>query len=305
MEIKNKEIAIVGVGFRIPQGKESINNGSVSHLWNNLKNGFSGIVETSERWSDNINLLGEINNKFGGLLPLKEWSDFDPVHFAINPSEVPLIWLIQSIYRKSIGLPSTCTNWGTIKSAGFVSRNELVSKMLDDQGFIPIPTNIILGSLDLQLQNSNKYSNLIVKKDNDNNGGGENINISESIQIKILNKISELLSIEQSKINTDIRLSDYGADSLTSVQLKNFIDKDIKSNAITLQQLQNNTIGVNIQIILEQIKKLDSNETKGKSKNIKKDSAPSLEYWRNEMKLDKSIQAIKMNPIDFRNDSKV
>ncbi|KAM9980325.1 hypothetical protein ACTFIZ_006582 [Dictyostelium cf. discoideum] len=239
-----------------------------------------------------------------------------------------------SRYRKSIGLPSTCTNWGTIKSAGFVSRNDLVSKMLDDQGFIPIPTNIILGSLDLQLQNSNKYSNLIVskfnydsikkfssetstfqrldfilnsikEKDNDNNGGGENINISESIQIKILNKISELLSIEQSKINTDIRLGDYGADSLTSVQLKNFIDKDIKSNAITLQQLQNNTIDMNIQIILEQIKKLDSNETKGKSKNIKKDSTPGLEYWRNEMKLDESIQAIKMNPIDFRNDSKV
>ncbi|KAM9959508.1 hypothetical protein ACTFIR_000585 [Dictyostelium discoideum] len=238
-----------------------------------------------------------------------------------------------SRYRKSIGLPSTCTNWGAIKSAGFVSRNELVSKMLDDQGFIPIPTNIILGSLDLQLQNSNKYSNLIVskfnydsikklssetstfqrldfilnsikEKDIDNNGG-EN-SVSESIQTKILNKISELLSIEQSKINTDIRLSDYGADSLTSVQLKNFIDKDIKSNAITLQQLQNNTIDMNIQTILEQIKKLDSNETKGKSKNIiKKDSAPSLEYWRNEMKLDESIQAIKMNPIDFRNDSKV
>ncbi|KAN0031301.1 hypothetical protein ACTA71_010390 [Dictyostelium dimigraforme] len=91
MELENKEIAIVGVGFRIPQGKESINNGSVSNLWNHLKNGFSGIVETSERWSDNINLLGEINNKFGGLLPLKEWSDFDPVHFAINPSEVPLM----------------------------------------------------------------------------------------------------------------------------------------------------------------------------------------------------------------------
>ncbi|KAM9958180.1 hypothetical protein ACTFIW_001040 [Dictyostelium discoideum] len=239
-----------------------------------------------------------------------------------------------SRYCKSIGLPSTCTNWGTIKSAGFVSRNDSVSKMLDDQGFISIPTNIILGSLDLQLQNSNKYSNLIVskfnydsikkfssgtstfqrldfilnsikEKDNDNNGG-ENISISESIQTKILNKISELLSIEQSKINTDIRLGDYGADSLTSVQLKNFIDKENKSNAITLQQLQNNTIGVNIQIILEQIKKLHSNETKRKSKDTnKKDSTPTLEYWRNEMKLDESIQATKMNPIDFKNDSKV
>ncbi|KAN0029102.1 hypothetical protein ACTFIV_010975 [Dictyostelium citrinum] len=240
-----------------------------------------------------------------------------------------------SRYRKSIGLPSTCTNWGSIKSAGFVSRNELVSKMLDDQGFIPIPTNTILGSLDLQLQNSNKYSNLIVskfnydsikklslrtsnfqkldfilnsvkEKDNINGHSSEN-NISESTQTKILNKISELLSIEQSKINTDIRLSDYGADSLTSVQLKNFFDKDIKSNAITLQQLQNNTINMNIRIILEEIKKLGPNETKEKTNNInKKDSAlPSLEYWRNEMKLDESIQAIKKNPIDFRNDTKV
>ncbi|KAN0031302.1 hypothetical protein ACTA71_010391 [Dictyostelium dimigraforme] len=250
-----------------------------------------------------------------------------------------------SRYRKSIGLPSTCTNWGSIKSAGFVSRNELVSKMLDDQGFVPIPTNIILGSLDLQLQNSNNYSNLIIGKFNyesikkfstetstfqrldfilnsikekDGNGnmkGGGSDDISkESIQTKILNKISELLSIEQSNINTDIRLNDYGADSLTSVQLKNFIDEDIKSNVITIQQLQNNTIETNIQIILEQIKKLDSNQTKEKSKNIsKKDSStatvaevtPSLEYWKNEIQLDKSIQAITKNPNDFRNDSKI
>ncbi|KAK5584623.1 hypothetical protein RB653_006237 [Dictyostelium firmibasis] len=233
-----------------------------------------------------------------------------------------------SRYRKSVGLPSTCTNWGSIKSAGFVSRNELVSRMLDDQGFIPIPTNIILGSLDLQLQNSNKYSNLIVAKFNydavkkfssetstfqrldfilnsikekdSNNINSEN-NVSESTQTKILNKISELLSIEESKINTDIRLNDYGADSLTSVQLKNFIDKDIKSNSITLQQLQNNTIGTNIQIILEQIK-ISPNP---KNNNNKKDSPPSLEFWKNEIKLDDSIQAIKENPIDFKNNSKV
>ncbi|KAN0026766.1 hypothetical protein ACTFIV_007757 [Dictyostelium citrinum] len=45
----------------------------------------------------------------------------------------------------------------------------------------------------------------------------------------------------------------YGADSLVIVQLKNWIDQEIGTNLITIQQLQNNTISTSIKLILNSL----------------------------------------------------
>ncbi|KAM9969084.1 hypothetical protein ACTFIW_000167 [Dictyostelium discoideum] len=83
---RNDDVAVIGIGLRFPSGnlKESISK--PNQLFNELLNGLDGIVTTSERWSDNYYLNGEIVSKFAGLLPLDEWKQFDPIFFAINPS---------------------------------------------------------------------------------------------------------------------------------------------------------------------------------------------------------------------------
>ncbi|KAK5579686.1 hypothetical protein RB653_009371 [Dictyostelium firmibasis] len=220
-----------------------------------------------------------------------------------------------SKYRKSIGLPSTCINYGLIGSTGFVAKNESIAAMLDGEGIEKISTNKILGSLDLQIQNQQQSTNFVVCNFNFQNIKNKNqsnyqnilslkfdyqinLNVSHTIKrfdlkddinekIKIndlfLNKVSELLSIGVSKINTGVKLIDYGADSLLIVQLKNWVDNDILQNIISIQQLQNNTIQDSIQIITNSYSKDD------KTADTKATNTNSLEYWNNEAKLDSSI----------------
>ncbi|KAN0039761.1 hypothetical protein ACTA71_006997 [Dictyostelium dimigraforme] len=179
-----------------------------------------------------------------------------------------------SKYRVSLGLPSTTINLGSIESTGLVSKNESMSKFLDGSGILQTPMNKILGVLDLQIQNPAKFTNTMVSnfdpiklKNNQqtslflkfgyimNLNNNEEINTKKNVANKnidecFIKKVSELFSIDVSKINKNLRFTDYGADSLVIIQLKNYIDQEIGLNLITIQQLQNNTINNSIKIIL-------------------------------------------------------
>ncbi|KAM9951960.1 hypothetical protein ACTFIT_002647 [Dictyostelium discoideum] len=193
-----------------------------------------------------------------------------------------------SKYRKSIGLPSICTNYGAIESAGFVSKNESVAAMFNGIGIISISTDLILGTLDLQIQNQQSSTNLMLSDFNFLNFVNNNLQLSliskfdfqtnlaknqvneklqnqtqnQNLQIQspssttdcqtiikdsFLHKISEVLSIDISKLNLDLKLLDYGADSLAIVQIKNWIDMEVSPNLIVIQQLQTFTITSSIQ----------------------------------------------------------
>ncbi|KAM9958419.1 hypothetical protein ACTFIW_001284 [Dictyostelium discoideum] len=222
-----------------------------------------------------------------------------------------------SKYRNSIGLPSICTNYGSVQSAGIVSRNKSIEKLLDAQGLDPLSINMILGSLDSQIQNVNKSTNLMVSPFNFNNffetfknhsmihkfdfitnllennksknSNNDNTKGESSIDTLFLNKVSELLSMELPKINQDLKLVEYGSDSLLIVQLKNWIDKEIFPNLITIQQLQTNTISSSIKIITNQFSSKSTNGRKKQNEinvSSNKSSLPTLEFWKNETKLD-------------------
>ncbi|KAN0026768.1 hypothetical protein ACTFIV_007759 [Dictyostelium citrinum] len=92
-ELKEEGVAIVGIGVRIPSGNNENSISSSIDLFDNLKNGFDGVISTSQRWSDNFNKLGEISS------PNKS---FDPLIFGINPSETPLIDPQQRLLLKCI-----------------------------------------------------------------------------------------------------------------------------------------------------------------------------------------------------------
>ncbi|KAM9984837.1 hypothetical protein ACTFIY_009272 [Dictyostelium cf. discoideum] len=192
-----------------------------------------------------------------------------------------------SRFRKSIGLPSICSYYGSIKS-GLVLRNESIAVALEGQGYNIVTMNKVLGSLDLQIQNQELSTNLIVsgfnfnifknnpqhsisikfenlikeaatqfsKQSNMSGGGSDGSDGSvKSLEELIISKISELLSIEDIKLNLDIGLVDYGADSLLNGQLKNWVDKEIGTNLVTILQIQSNTINSLIQFIKKNLEK--------------------------------------------------
>ncbi|EGC33412.1 hypothetical protein DICPUDRAFT_154553 [Dictyostelium purpureum] len=161
-------------------------------------------------------------------------------------------------YRKSLGLSALSVNWGHIGTSGIVARTESVGELLDGIGLEAMPTNILLGVLDLLLQNKQKlhteYNNILVNKMNFEklhfivkNGGNSfgfkinslndqkkltKVNNSEEhideIQKAVVSKLADLLSINESNINTNTILSDFGFDSLLVVQAKNWLDKKFK-----------------------------------------------------------------------------
>ncbi|EGC37413.1 hypothetical protein DICPUDRAFT_86974 [Dictyostelium purpureum] len=180
-----------------------------------------------------------------------------------------------SKYRKSIGLPSLSVNLGAVSSTGIVSRNEAMEVMMETSMYNFISTQLILSSLDLFIQDKNNHSNyclcnfnfeiLVSSKPNHNYSKLDYLtnmvkkshisldddSNNEVLKKKVINKISELLSINESKINLELQLTQYGLDSLVIVQLKNWIDKQIGINIITIQQLQINSISQSLHIIIK------------------------------------------------------
>ncbi|KAM9969058.1 hypothetical protein ACTFIW_000141 [Dictyostelium discoideum] len=222
-----------------------------------------------------------------------------------------------SKYRHSIGLPSLAINLGAVSSTGFVSRNNAIETMFKSSILKLFSPQHVISSLDLFIQNQHQYSNYCIsdfnfeilpstltnqyfsKFDFEINiakksyqiksfTGGNCDDNNEIIRSTILNKICELLSIDESKINEDLQLSQYGMDSLVIVQLKNFIDNQLGHNLITIQQLQNNKINQSIEII----KLVHNNKNINNNNNnnlVKKEQQSLDEFIKNETKLNESI----------------
>ncbi|KAN0021465.1 hypothetical protein ACTFIU_010062 [Dictyostelium citrinum] len=217
---------------------------------------------------------------------------------------------------QSQGIRSSTICWGSIGNIGYVSRNESVSKYLHGQGQLSIPSNIVLGSLDLLLQQPTLSSDtkIVASFDFDNlpkpsRNGSNNLsykfdyftnpiqskhsncsNDDLSIREEILGKFSEFLSVDdQSKINLDIKLLDYGADSMVIVELKNYLDKTYTPNILSIQQLQNVTINQLIQSVTDAMIKLNGNEKKPIKKSNKLVQQKQTD-WVKEIKLDSTIK---------------
>ncbi|KAK5581871.1 hypothetical protein RB653_003451 [Dictyostelium firmibasis] len=170
-----------------------------------------------------------------------------------------------SRYRKSLNLPSISINWGLLEHNGYVARNEAVSKLFELQGLIPISMDSVWGTLDLLLQNQEQSTNKMISsfeyystsKTYENHKlyykldyflnpikSKELITDENEISIKqgIINKFAGLLSIDSDKLNLDIKVIDYGADSLLVVEVKNWCDKSFAPNILSITQIQNSTI---------------------------------------------------------------
>ncbi|KAN0023240.1 hypothetical protein ACTFIU_011407 [Dictyostelium citrinum] len=107
-----------------------------------------------------------------------------------------------------------------------------------------------------------------------------------------IKKSSQLLKLNQSLIDRNERLIKYGADSLIIVQIKNWVDRHLKvKNLVTIQQLQNNSINDSIKLIEQKYQDHLDGKSISKSDMTKEERK---QFWENEMKLDPSIQPLKI-----------
>ncbi|EFA83735.1 putative polyketide synthase [Heterostelium album PN500] len=81
------DVAIVGIGLRMPGGSKTPNE-----FWVQLLQSFDGVsLVSKERWAASFYENHIINNNYGGFLNMNEWKKFDPLFFGISPKEAPLI----------------------------------------------------------------------------------------------------------------------------------------------------------------------------------------------------------------------
>ena len=86
--MKNKCLAIIGIGCRFPGGVKS-----TRHFWEFLKNGKEAIVDIpSDRWNlkkyynSDVKIPAKLYAKQGGFLK-ENIFEFDPTFFGISPKE--------------------------------------------------------------------------------------------------------------------------------------------------------------------------------------------------------------------------
>ncbi|KAM9973082.1 hypothetical protein ACTFIR_012456 [Dictyostelium discoideum] len=239
-----------------------------------------------------------------------------------------------SKYLRRKGIQCFSLKYSIIEQSGYVARNESVEKLLATTGLNSISIGTVLGSIDLALQNQDQLNNkcivgfdfqVVSKRSNhlqykldfytnqyQSNNDESNDNDEFSIKDQVLNKFSELLQIEVSKINLDIKMVDYGLDSLTVVNLKTYLDQQFVfgPNVLSISQIQKITINQLINFIKNELNKKSNyknnnnnlNQNKKPNQNKQKQIIGSTINWENEIKLDDSI-GLNGNQIIFNNEN--
>ncbi|EGG17567.1 polyketide synthase [Cavenderia fasciculata] len=183
-------------------------------------------------------------------------------------------------YRRNLGLQGTSIIWGSIGSTGRVAIDKGSNEGLLSVGFDIMPLHSVYGILRACFINDhtpftvlqctslsiNKFvsaspnlshlfclmSNVIPKNTIHNNLSAS---LQDNIENKILEFISETLSIEKHLLSGDTKLKDYGVDSMISIQIRTWIENEFKkSNFLNQAQISNGTINSIIETINRNLK---------------------------------------------------
>ncbi|KAM9993076.1 hypothetical protein ACTFIY_010495 [Dictyostelium cf. discoideum] len=169
--------------------------------------------------------------------------------------------LVESLarHRKTLNLPALVIKWDSIENSYVTRKTEKTKTNFNDYKNLSVQT--VLGALDLSLQSQDLFTEFLILKnknnmkqinksylnhfdqiyDSEHNKSGTRKQVDElSVKDNIVLKISNLLQIVKEKLNLNIKLLDYGADSLLMIQFKNWIE--LQYVPISLEKLQNTSI---------------------------------------------------------------
>jgi acyl transferase domain-containing protein/acyl carrier protein len=190
-------------------------------------------------------------------------------------------------YRRSLGLTATTISWGAIDQVGFVARNLRVRNQLQRIGLKPIAlsvafcglekalqegyTHIAIGDIDwvrlnkvlLNTSASSKWLHLVSQESEERGAQGE----ETSFQAKILELepddraafvcarlnqiVTSVMGLSLSEENMQRSLVQLGLDSLTAIELRNEITRQMRVTIPVMRFLQIPTIAELITLLIE------------------------------------------------------
>ncbi len=190
-----------------------------------------------------------------------------------------------SYHRQKLGLASLTINWGALSGAGFVARNKQTADYLDAIGMkslnidealkvlrrsIQLKTPQILASrADWKLWNrvlpltSNSNTFELVSQEEASSSSNSSI-VSDILSVEpeqraslmetfMLKKLSEVSSIDESDIDLEVSISDFGIDSLMMLELMNSIEGDLRVNIPMSKIFSGPSLRELVKLILEDI----------------------------------------------------
>ncbi|EGG16723.1 polyketide synthase [Cavenderia fasciculata] len=220
------------------------------------------------------NLFVELDwklNHFHMLSSIAQYIPVDGLSYSIGNAFLDGL----ARHRRERGLNSTSVNWGSIGQTGKVASDRGVGLVLHSFGLAMMPLSAIYGIFRSSFINKTTPITNLICADvqpkslvselpylehvyahylniSSNNNGNQLDASAGSIDNKILDFISETLSIEKHLLNGDTKLKDYGVDSMTAIQIKGQIEVEFnKPHILNQSHISNGTINS----IIESVKK--------------------------------------------------
>jgi NADPH:quinone reductase-like Zn-dependent oxidoreductase/acyl carrier protein len=197
--------------------------------------------------------------------------------------------------RRSLGLPGLTVNWGYLGEVGYVARNEKLGERFEGQGlrsFSPQEATAVLGRLlrhdSVQVGVvrmdwgqwrglgagsglSARFVNLCKEGDDGRDGpSGEGVAIRKTLLAApaekrkelLLNflkeKVARVLGSSPDKVDLARPLTDLGLDSLMAVELRNWVEGELRVTLPIAELLQGPTVDRLAELLLEQLTRADT-----------------------------------------------
>lgn len=160
-------------------------------------------------------------------------------------------------YRRRGGLPALSINWGAIGDVGYLADKDELKKHLSKAGVLTLESHRALDSLDLLLRGEHSQmavarvdwqalratlggSRSILMSLAKSQGAGFDVAVAERLRrlapakrvqelvVLLAGRLSEILGVPPSELDTKRALTDYGLDSLMAFELRNWIQNSFQ-----------------------------------------------------------------------------
>jgi acyl carrier protein len=198
-------------------------------------------------------------------------------------------------HRRALGLPALTIDWGYLADVGYVARNEKVSERLEGQGVLSYSPREALAILERMLQQeavqvgvarvdwarwrgvsaaggvSPRFAHLVQEAESNQDGqkaDGAAIRKTllaappeqrKELMLSFLrDKVARVLGASAAKVDVDKPLTEVGLDSLMAVELRNWIEGELRVNLPIVELMQGPSVSRLAELLVEQLVKGDA-----------------------------------------------
>lgn len=193
-----------------------------------------------------------------------------------------------AFYRRSLGLPALTISWGYLRDVGYVARQENLGERFEGQGLKSFSPSEALWLMERLMQTDpihvgvkriqwNRWRQLglrsstskrfedLCDEDGGSDGGKDGLAIRKAllaapeserkgILLELLrDKVANVLGADPEKVDLAKPLTDVGVDSLMAVELRNWIEGELRVKLPIVELMQGPTVDHLADVLLEQL----------------------------------------------------